>query len=556
LSRPPAAEILGQMLSVRRALALAFSSSVLAIAPPPALADAPGGAPACRVVDVDFLPSEDLQLVAWIEDTKGHFVSTIFITQLTGTYGLGNRPGIHDFNSGPRWPYGRREGVFPVWAHRHGQTFPRLDFQNYDDNAANDRNLSHPFTNSSVEQFFCRPLRPDEAMWDTQTCATVVYTDKGTLSPTAKSLYPPREDIVMHADIDSPSVGMYEELNPFDAVSKATPPAGVPYRMSWPIPDTLPVGDYVLWVEASKEFDFNSTYNPTSYPEPPGIPWADYGEPFRGQPSVVYKVPFAIGMSTSIQTTASYVGYGDVDGADGTLFAPDGTITSSTPGSGAARLLLRMDDHGDMYRVRVESRPEFDYSAPGRASDASLVEVTANTATISFVAPGDDGDDGTVSGYEIRYLAATQMNEANFERATLVSAAVAPDEPGQVQTVKVEGLLPQTSYFVGIRAYDECQNKGPLTIVALATTERQTGEVDACFVATAAYGSLLANDVEMLRRFRDAFLRKTTLGELAVETYYTFGPAVAGVVGQSEQLRGVARDGLAPIVDWARGLAY
>ena len=58
----------------------------------------------------------------------------------------------------------------------------------------------------------------------------------------------------------------------------------------------------------------------------------------------------------------------------------------------------------------------------------------------------------------------------------------------------------------------------------------------------------MANDVEMLRHFRDCVLQRTVLGELAVETYYTFGPAVAGVVGESELLRATARDALRPIV--------
>jgi hypothetical protein len=46
------------------------------------------------------------------------------------------------------------------------------------------------------------------------------------------------------------------------------------------------------------------------------------------------------------------------------------------------------------------------------------------------------------------------------------------------------------------------------------------------------------------------------LGELAIETYYTFGPAVAGVVGESELLRATARDVLSPIVTWVRTLSF
>ena len=32
----------------------------------------------CRSVDIRFVPSQDLQLVAWIEDASGHYVDTAF----------------------------------------------------------------------------------------------------------------------------------------------------------------------------------------------------------------------------------------------------------------------------------------------------------------------------------------------------------------------------------------------------------------------------------------------------------------------------------------------
>ena len=56
----------------------------------------------------------------------------------------------------------------------------------------------------------------------------------------------------------------------------------------------------------------------------------------------------------------------------------------------------------------------------------------------------------------------------------------------------------------------------------------------------------------MLRRLRDSVLRKTVLGELAIEAYYTFGPAFSGMIGESELLRSTAREALAPIVRYAR----
>src|SRR5205085_2578410 len=63
------------------------------------------------------LPS---QMVAWIETPAGVFQGTIYITAATGTFGIGNRAGRFDLNTGPGWPYGKRITTFPVWAHRHG----------------------------------------------------------------------------------------------------------------------------------------------------------------------------------------------------------------------------------------------------------------------------------------------------------------------------------------------------------------------------------------------------------------------------------------------------
>src|SRR5687768_6085890 len=62
----------------------------------------------CRVMEIDLTPTTDLQMVMWLEDTAGNYIATTFITRLTGRFGLGNRPGIMEFNTAWRWPYGRR----------------------------------------------------------------------------------------------------------------------------------------------------------------------------------------------------------------------------------------------------------------------------------------------------------------------------------------------------------------------------------------------------------------------------------------------------------------
>jgi len=85
-------------------------------------------------------------------------------------------------------------------------------------------------------------------------------------------------------------VSTFDDQNPFDVVSQATPMADQLYRHTWLIPPELYTGiatDYVMYVEVSKEFDDNATYNATSLPTASASSWNDYGLPYRGQPSVV-----------------------------------------------------------------------------------------------------------------------------------------------------------------------------------------------------------------------------------------------------------------------------
>jgi hypothetical protein len=183
-------------------------------------------------------------------------------------------------------------------------------------------------------------------------------------------------------------------------------------------------------------------------------------------------------------------------------------------------------------------------------------DVQSTKATLEFVEPGDDGNIGAVAGYEVRVRANSEMTADNFADSTQVVVNVTPSGSGRIARVDLTGLLPETDYWIGIRAHDDCFNDSPVAITRITTADRQVGEVDACFVATAAYGSLMANDVTMLRRTRDVLLRTSVLGELAVASYYTFGPAVAGVIGESDLLRSSVRTVLAPIIAWVRALAY
>jgi hypothetical protein len=522
------------------AISLAVVVAGIAAAPIPAAAQE------CRVLEFDLTPTADLQMVIWLEDVEGAYVDTAFITRTTGTYGLGNRPGIMDFKSGPWWPYGRRLSTFPVWAHRHGLEWPAVVFQDGDDD-----DLSHQVGQSSTESVYCRPIRPDEDLWDAVSCASTVWTDKGAFDPEGgKSLYPPRADVELDEGRDAPEVATYPTMNPFDAVSRATPVGDELFTAVWALPAELPDGRYVAWMEVSREFDQNASYD---YPAPE-VSWGDYGLPYRGQPSIVYRVEIEVSDGETESSTLEWVGYGDPDGVDGELRPPDATITTGVPGSGAERILRSAGEDGDFF-LRVKAHGVPDQVAPAAAGTAVVKDLTPTSMTGSFVAPGDDELEGTVAGYQVRYVAGREMSDASWDEATEAAVQIPVDEPGSVHEFTVSGLLPLTSYQIGVRAFDECYNLGPVAVFEVATPRPEGGEVDACFVATAAYGSILANEVVALRGFRDRALRSNLVGELVVEAYYTFGPLAARAIAPSETLRRAARDALRPAVALARRTA-
>jgi hypothetical protein len=71
-----------------------------------------------------------------------------------------------------------------------------------------------------------------------------------------------------------------------------------------------------------------------------------------------------------------------------------------------------------------------------------------------------------------------------------------------------------------------------------------------CFIATAAYGTPTAEQIDVLREFRDVVLLKSTAGSQFVALYYQLSPPIADFIAGNELLRTLIRELLVDPIVW------
>jgi hypothetical protein len=71
---------------------------------------------------------------------------------------------------------------------------------------------------------------------------------------------------------------------------------------------------------------------------------------------------------------------------------------------------------------------------------------------------------------------------------------------------------------------------------------------EGCFIATAAYGTPMAEEIQILREFRDEYLLTSPVGQALVDIYYRVSPPIAEFITEHPSLKPIVRAGLLPAV--------
>jgi hypothetical protein len=95
-------------------------------------------------------------------------------------------------------------------------------------------------------------------------------------------------------------------------------------------------------------------------------------------------------------------------------------------------------------------------------------------------------------------------------------------------------LMPQTTYYYRVKAVGSSMGY---------SEAKSFTTLSPCFIATAAYGTPAAQEIDVLREFRDDVLLPTNAGSMFVACYYRFSPLAADFISRHESLRVMVRKG-------------
>ena len=132
-------------------------------------------------------------------------------------------------------------------------------------------------------------------------------------------------------------------------------------------------------------------------------------------------------------------------------------------------------------------------------------------------------------------------------------------EPTETISFEITVRVPQLTQDAGLTLVTEitspttdpvaANGNAAASVTVLETPAPDLGGSDSrCFIATAAYGSYLEPEVELLREFRDRFLLPNAPGRAFVRWYYAHSPPIAAFIAQRPALRAATRWSLSPIV--------
>ena len=123
--------------------------------------------------------------------------------------------------------------------------------------------------------------------------------------------------------------------------------------------------------------------------------------------------------------------------------------------AGAAGTTITMNGN---YSVQANFAIDVDTTPPAAVANLAAGSPSSSSMSLSWTAPGDDGNSGNATLYDIRYSTTAAIDGSNWSTATQATGAPMPRIAGSTETFVVTGLRASTLYYFALKAADEAPN--------------------------------------------------------------------------------------------------
>ena len=201
---------------------------------------------------------------------------------------------------------------------------------------------------------------------------------------------------------------------------------------------------------------------------------------------------------------------------------------------------------------------DFDTSDPMRSVDVTIMILApnGNLVSVAQVTPSSDGNYSTTviaagmisteGDYTVKAKWGAQSNQTVFKYAGS-SGAAPPPPPEQAEVIDEEPEVDEEPVMESSQPV--C---GPGTVLKnnVCVAEQQSG--GGCLIATAAFGSEMAPQVQFLREIRDNTVLQTESGSAFMtgfnQFYYSFSPQIADLERENPMFKEAVKVGLTPLL--------
>jgi len=148
----------------------------------------------------------------------------------------------------------------------------------------------------------------------------------------------------------------------------------------------------------------------------------------------------------------------------------------------------------------------------------------------------------------------TSPGEGNsaYEAGTMVNLVASPDDGYEFVDWTGDGITNPDSATTTVTMNGDYSIKASFDFEETTSANPAEGSSGSlgCFIATAAYGTPTAEQIDVLREFRDVVLLESTAGSQFIALYYQLSPPIADFIAGSSFLKTLVRELLVDPVVW------